>query len=88
MLTQAVDIRNKDAVEALYARIEADFGTVDVLVNNAGSGKSVLPIKDLDPDDFWYDFVSRYSLTSPQALSMPNTVISCNRKSTSKVPSS
>lgn len=56
-----MDIQDKDAVKALYARIEADFGTVDVLINNAGTGKSILPIKDIDPDDFWYDFVSLQS---------------------------
>lgn len=58
VLTQALDIRNQDSVKALYAKIKAEFGTVDVLVNNAGSGKSALPIKDADPEDFWYDFVS------------------------------
>lgn len=31
---------------------------MDVLINNAGSGKSALPIKEVDPKDFWYDFVS------------------------------
>lgn len=52
VLTQATDIRDKNAVKALYARIEVEFGSVDVLVNNAGSGKSVLPIKDVNPDNF------------------------------------
>jgi NADP-dependent 3-hydroxy acid dehydrogenase YdfG len=58
VLTQALDIRNQESVKALYAKIKSEFGTVDVLVNNAGSGKSALPIKDVDPEDFWYDFVS------------------------------
>ena len=58
VLTQAADICNPDAVKELYARIEAEFGSVDVLVNNAGSNKSVLPIKDQDLDSFWLDFVS------------------------------
>lgn len=61
VLTQALDIRDKSAVEALFAKIKLEFGTVDVLVNNAGSGKSALPIKDVDPEDFWYDFVSKFS---------------------------
>jgi len=46
-------------VDALYAKVESEFGTVDVLVNNAGVGKSALPIKDVQPEDFMYDFVSR-----------------------------
>jgi NADP-dependent 3-hydroxy acid dehydrogenase YdfG len=45
-------------VHALYASIKKQFGTVDVLINNAGSAKSVLAVKDMDPKDFWYDFVS------------------------------
>jgi NADP-dependent 3-hydroxy acid dehydrogenase YdfG len=63
-LTQALDIRNKESVEALFAKIKSEFGTVDVLINNAGSGKSALPIKDVDPEDFWYDFVSTLSRLS------------------------
>jgi hypothetical protein len=61
VLTQALDIRDKSAVEALFAKIKSEFGTVDVLINNAGSGKSALPIKDVGPEDFWYDFVSKLS---------------------------
>jgi NADP-dependent 3-hydroxy acid dehydrogenase YdfG len=57
VLTQALDIRNQTSVQALFAKIKSEFGTIDVLVNNAGSGKSALPIKVVDPEDFWYDFV-------------------------------
>jgi short-subunit dehydrogenase len=63
VLTEALDISNKNSVIALFAKIKSEYGTVDVLVNNAGSGKSALPIKDVDPDDFWYDFVSNTSRT-------------------------
>jgi hypothetical protein len=58
ILTRAIDIRSEEEVKALYTSIKEEFGTVDVLINNAGSGKSALPIKDIDPKDFWYDFVS------------------------------
>jgi hypothetical protein len=58
VLTEALDIRNQDSVQALFAKIKSEYGTVDILVNNAGSGKSALPMKDVDPEDFWYDFVS------------------------------
>ncbi len=47
----------EDEVKALFSRIKSEIGTVDVLVNNAGSGKSALPVRDVDPNDFWYDFV-------------------------------
>lgn len=52
-----MDIRDEDAVKVLFDRIKSEIGTVDVLVNNAGSGKSALPVRDVDPRDFWYDFV-------------------------------
>jgi len=94
VLTQALDIRNKDAVKALYAKIQSDFGTVDILVNNAGIGTSALPIKDVDPEDFWYDFVSEIESMSaiigcsgidwtftPRTL---NTELTSSRRSTSK----
>lgn len=57
VLTQALDIRDDDAVKRLFYRIMSELGTVDVLINNAGSGKSALPVRDVDPKDFWYDFV-------------------------------
>ncbi|KAL2061429.1 hypothetical protein VTL71DRAFT_7702 [Oculimacula yallundae] len=56
VLARSVDIRDENAVRELYTYINLEFGTADVLVNNAGSGKSVLPIKDIDISGFWYDF--------------------------------
>lgn len=45
-----VDVGDRAAVEAAARRLEADFGPVDVLVNNAGvvSGK---PLLDLAPEE-------------------------------------
>lgn len=64
VLTQAMDIRSADEVKALFSRIESEIGMVDVLVNNAASGKSALPVREVDPNDFWYDFVSIPMLSS------------------------
>ena len=36
ILTVTMDVRERDAVEAAFARIDAHFGRVDILVNNAG----------------------------------------------------
>jgi NAD(P)-dependent dehydrogenase (short-subunit alcohol dehydrogenase family) len=58
-------------VKSLYGKIQSDFGTVDVLVNNAGLGTSALPIEDVDPEDFWYDFVSEIETMS--------AIIGCSR---------
>ncbi len=60
-MAQSVDIRDAGAVQTLFSKIKSEFGTADVLINNAGSGKSALQIKEVDPSDFWYDFVSARS---------------------------
>lgn len=46
--TNAAD---EDSVKALMARIETDFGRLDVLVNNAGICIEV-PIRDMSPDQW------------------------------------
>lgn len=61
VLTQAMDISDEEAVRRLFARIKSELGTVDVLVNNAGSGQETAPIKDANPVNFWHDFVSGIS---------------------------
>jgi NAD(P)-dependent dehydrogenase (short-subunit alcohol dehydrogenase family) len=72
VLSEALDIRSKDSVQALFEKIKSEYGTADVLVNNAGSGKSALAIKDVDADDFWYDFVSSMKpLSSKSQCSQP-----------------
>ena len=65
VMTKAIDIRSEEDVKALYKSIKEEFGTVDVLINNAGSGKTILPIKDIEVEDFWYDFVSASPIPSP-----------------------
>jgi NAD(P)-dependent dehydrogenase (short-subunit alcohol dehydrogenase family) len=45
------DVANRDAVEHLAARVEADHGAVDVLVNNAGVGVGG-PFLDNSLDDW------------------------------------
>jgi NAD(P)-dependent dehydrogenase (short-subunit alcohol dehydrogenase family) len=42
----------------MFDRIGKEYGFVDVLVNNAGSGESPLPLKDVNLAGFWYNFVS------------------------------
>lgn len=48
----AADITNPDDVDALYARIEADHGRLDVLFNNAGNNVTAAPIGDVPVEDF------------------------------------
>jgi short-subunit dehydrogenase len=65
VLTQAMDISDEEAVRTLFGRIKAELGTVDVLVNNAGSGQETAPIKDANPVNFWHDFVSGIHYPEP-----------------------
>jgi NAD(P)-dependent dehydrogenase (short-subunit alcohol dehydrogenase family) len=46
------DVSDQSAVEALAAQTMAEFGRVDIIVNNAGAarGDDRVPVVDLDPD--------------------------------------
>lgn len=46
-LVMATDVRDPDAVSALFAATEAKIGRLDVLFNNAGVGAPALPLEDL-----------------------------------------
>ncbi|WP_298917696.1 SDR family oxidoreductase [uncultured Roseobacter sp.] len=48
----AADITDPKEVDALYARIKADHGRLDVLFNNAGNNVAAAPIGDIPPEDF------------------------------------
>lgn len=48
----AADITNAEEVDALYAKIEADHGHLDVLFNNAGNNVPAAPIGDIPVEDF------------------------------------
>ncbi|MDA1051995.1 MAG: SDR family NAD(P)-dependent oxidoreductase [Planctomycetota bacterium] len=46
-LPVATDVSDADSVTALFAKIEAAFGRLDVLFNNAGIGAPPVPIEEL-----------------------------------------
>ena len=48
------DVSNRHEVEQMVARVEADMGRVDVLVNNAGTGGPLGPLAGTDPDEWWH----------------------------------
>lgn len=48
----AADITNADAVDDMFAKIETDYGRLDVLFNNAGNNVTQAPIGDVPPEDF------------------------------------
>ena len=48
------DVSDRVAVEALAVRVLAEFGRVDIVVNNAGAarGDDRVPVVDIDPDQW------------------------------------
>ncbi len=48
----AADVSDRHAVEGLFAAIDARFGRLDVLVNNAGIGQRIESITSID-DETW-----------------------------------
>ncbi|MHC4250694.1 MAG: SDR family NAD(P)-dependent oxidoreductase [Planctomycetota bacterium] len=47
----ATDVSSEESVKALYAKVLGEFGTVDVLVNNAGLCRMV-PILDIEVEEW------------------------------------
>lgn len=46
------DVGDPAQVDALYGEIEAHYGRLDILFNNAGSGSRPLPLEDTATDDW------------------------------------
>ena len=53
-LEQPTDVTDRDAVDALFERVADEFGSVDLLINNAGinPGSGLGRPEAVDPDDF------------------------------------
>ena len=49
------DVTDAGQVAALAERLDAQFGRVDVLINNAGSFRTLGPVAEQDPDAWWHD---------------------------------
>jgi NAD(P)-dependent dehydrogenase (short-subunit alcohol dehydrogenase family) len=50
-----VDLVDRTAVEAAVARVSAELGPINTLVNNHGSFRAFGPIWECDPDIWWRD---------------------------------
>ena len=55
-LAMPCDVTDSASVKALFARAVEDYGRVDVLFNNAGTGAPPIPLEDLT-DDQWHAVV-------------------------------
>jgi meso-butanediol dehydrogenase/(S,S)-butanediol dehydrogenase/diacetyl reductase len=67
--TMTADLSEPDAPEKVIEWVLAEFGTIDILVNNAAVGSSANPrlVADFD-DDFW-NYSLALNLTAPYRLS-------------------
>ncbi len=61
MLVVRTDVAQRDSVEALFATIGAEFGRLDLLFNNAGTGAPAIPIDELSYEQ--WDSVVKVNLT-------------------------
>lgn len=61
VITQVADVSKSEDIESLFKRIVADFGNLDVLINNAGEGQRSLEI--LPPDDVWQEHFDQYLMS-------------------------
>jgi NAD(P)-dependent dehydrogenase (short-subunit alcohol dehydrogenase family) len=52
-LTFTADVTDRQAIEQVVAEIERQWGYIDLLINNAGSLRTLGPIAEIDPDEWW-----------------------------------
>lgn len=63
-----IDISNENEVKKLFECLRTDYRQIDVLVNNAGSGESPLPIAEVQAEKWWYNFVSEINSIESEFL--------------------
>lgn len=51
-----VDITNLDSVESAAETIKSEFGSLDILINNAGYGSRYVSVTESDPEKWWRNF--------------------------------
>ncbi|KAI9805011.1 MAG: hypothetical protein M1833_006314 [Piccolia ochrophora] len=55
ILDVPADVTNENSVKDLFQKVKENFGSADVLVNNAGVFKSFGPLADASPKEWWED---------------------------------
>ncbi len=51
-LAVVADVADAASVDALFERVEAEYGRIDLLFNNAGTGSYPVPFEDIPLDDW------------------------------------
>ena len=62
-LSVPTDVTKRDDIIALFAKVKAEFGRLDLVFNNAGGGAPPVPLEEL-PYETWLSVVSA-NLTGP-----------------------
>jgi NAD(P)-dependent dehydrogenase (short-subunit alcohol dehydrogenase family) len=52
VLARSLDVRDEDAVAAFARDVEAEFGAIDLWINNAGVLDPIAPLRDVDVAEF------------------------------------
>jgi NAD(P)-dependent dehydrogenase (short-subunit alcohol dehydrogenase family) len=81
---RVLDISDETSVKNAFIGLQGTYDKIDVLVNNAGSGDSPLPIIEVEAAEWWCNFV-RINLGQHHFLW---ALIKLSRRSWSKAPSS
>lgn len=75
-LSVVADVTSETDVDALVAKSVEKFGTIDVLVNNAGGASFVAPMKDIRPSGWRkmidFNLTSMYLVSRAVILSWPD----------------
>ncbi|KAF7161365.1 hypothetical protein CNMCM5623_006979 [Aspergillus felis] len=53
ILKLALDVSDEASVAAAAAEVAAKFGHIDILINNAGTSETWVPLAESDPADWW-----------------------------------
>jgi len=64
----ADDLADPEAVDRMIGCVEDTWGTVEVLVNNAGIGSSQRPLPLVDFDDAFWDLTFAVNVTAPYRM--------------------
>jgi NAD(P)-dependent dehydrogenase (short-subunit alcohol dehydrogenase family) len=67
--SMALDLSQRDTPARIIERALADFGTIDILINNAAVGSSANPKPVVDFDDDFWGYTLTLNLTAPYLLS-------------------
>jgi len=62
------DLADETAIERIIGQVEAAWGPVDVLVNNAGIGSSQQPMPLVEFDDAFWELTFAVNVTAPYRL--------------------